>query len=303
MRGFSIRPFCSSILLDRRPGDGRLHGRTGCRVGQAVPDRHRDPVGPLRRPAHLRTRPPESVPGLRLRTDGGALGAVDSSVRAGPRARGGVLRPAVSRFRSLGAHQRAARHREEVGGRAEPRVRAAHRGIHQGPERLGQRASGGPQPRSQGRAAAHRRGCLRAWPARDSLRLDCQPAAARGPARPLRRRGARLQRMGHRRRPLGHRQGHSDEQFAPAMGRHPHLLRGAAHRARGHVVRRRMGRLSSTAPVLHGVRRLDADDEQPIRVRSLQAGAEGRRLRARRPGEGVRHAHRDHQGARGQRRR
>ena len=173
--------------------------------------------------------------------------------------------------------------------------------FYEGPERMGQRAPGGPQPRSPGRAAAHRGGCLRAWPARDSLRLDREPAAARGPARPLRRRGARLQRMGHRPRPLGHRQGHPDEQFAPAMGRHPHLLRGPAHRARGHVVWRRMGRLSSAAPVLHGVRRLDADHEQPIRVRSLQAGAEGRRLRARRPGEGVRHAHRDHQGARGQR--
>ena len=39
----------------------------------------------------------------------------------------------------------------------------------------------------------------------------------------------------------------------------------------------------------------------PSRVRPLPTGAQGRRLRARRPGEAVRDAHRDHQGAAGRR--
>ncbi len=107
--------------------------------------------------------------------------------------------------------------------------------------------------------------------------------------------------MGHWPGALRHRQGAAHEQLAPAVGRHPHLLRSAAHRARGHLVRRRVGGLPGAAPVLHRVRRLDADHQQPGRIRPLRPGAERRRLRARRPGETVRHAHRDDQGEAGRR--
>ena len=119
-------------------------------------------------------------------------------------------------------------------------------------------------PAAQAVLPLTRRGRLRARPARDPLRLGRESAAARGPARPLRKTRCTARTSG-RSAPSRSATGkaHPDEQLAPAVGRHPHLLRGAAHRARRHVVRRRVGRLPGAAPVLHRVRRLDADHQQP----------------------------------------
>ncbi len=125
------------------------------------------------------------------------------------------------------------------------------------------------------------------------------PPQARAATHSLRQRRARVQRMGHRAVALRLGQGAAVEQLAPAVGRHPHLFRGAAERARRHLVRRRVGRVPGPAPVLHGVRRLDADDEQPVRVGPLPPRAQGRRLRPRWPGQAVRDAHRVDQGPRG----
>ena len=175
-------------------------------------------------------------------------------------------------------------------------VWSADRVVRARVERLGGRAQGRAQCRGAAGAAGQRRRRLRALPARHSLRLDHQSGEAVDATRARRRRDARLQRVGHRRVPLGDGQGDPDEQLAPPVGRHPHLLRGAALGARRHVVRRGVGRLPRAASVLHRVRRLDADDEQSCRVGSVSPGAEGRRLRARRTGEAIRDAHRNHQG-------
>ena len=87
---------------------------------------------------------------------------------------------------------------------------------------------------------------------------------------------------------LGDRQSDADEQLAPAVGRHSHLFRGPAERARRDVVRRRVGRLPGVAPMFHRDTRLDADDQQSVRVGSVSAHPERRRLRARRRRQAIR---------------
>ena len=252
-----------------------------------------DSLGRLRHPPHLRSRSPQPVLRLRLRADGGARRAAGAALRAGARTRRGVLRRAVPGRRQMGADQRASRSCQAVGSGAERGVRTVHPGLRRRPQRLGGGAPGRTERRGQGGAAADRGGRLRARPAHHPLRLGGQPAATRAAAHPLRQRRARVQRMGHRAIALRHRQGAALEQLAPAVGRHPHLFRGAADRARRHVLRRRLGRLPGAASVLHRVRGLDPDHQQPVRVRPLSARAQGRRLRARRRGEIVRDAHRD----------
>ena len=186
--------------------------------------------------------------------------------------------------------------RQEVGGRTERGVRSVDRVVRARVERLGGRAQGRPQCRGAAGVAGQRRRRLRALPAGHSLRLDHQSGKAVYATGARRRRDPRLQRVGHRRVPVGDGQGDADEQLASPVGRHPHLLRSAAHSARRHVVRRGVGRLSGAASVLHRVPGLDPDDEQSGRVGSVSPGVERRRVRARRRGEAVRDAHRNHQG-------
>ena len=126
-----------------------------------------------------------------------------------------------------------------------------------------------------------------ALPARDSYDWIINPAKLQGGSRAPSR-NARLERMGDRAVVLGVRQSDADEQLAPAVGRHSYLLRGPAERARRDVVRRGVGRLPGVAPVFHRDPRLDADDEQSVRVGSVSADAEGRRLRARRRRQAIR---------------
>ena len=203
---------------------------------------------------------------------------------------------AVPRQPIAGCAPTASRRRRSSGRRGQSAGvrRRSSRAFVRGPERLGRRAQGRAQPRGAG-------ACCRS-PSRTSTRTACASSTTTGSStREARRHGsrapsrdARLERVGDRaRRRSASGQGDADEQLAPAVGRHAHLLRGAAHGARRHVVRRGVGRLPGAAPVLHRVRRLDADDEQPGGVGSLSPGAEGRRLRARRPGAAVRDAHRD----------
>ncbi len=171
-------------------------------LAQAPAKGTRDPLGPLRRPAHLRAGSPEPVLRLRLRADGGAQRAAAAALRAGARPRRRVLRRAVPRRRSLGAHQRHSRARRRSGrrGRAPefgPLIEAFVRGLNA----WAAEHKADLSPEAQARAARDRRGRLRALPARDPLRLDHQSrrSSRRGWRAPTSRRTART--SGRSRRP------------------------------------------------------------------------------------------------------
>ena len=204
----------------------RWRGRVACQG-------HRDSLGPLRHSAHFGADHPslfyaygyaqmEAHSELLLRLYAQARGR-------GAEFYGEPYLDADRWVRTNGD----SRAREGVGGAAEPGVRSAARRVRRRPEWLGRRAPGRPERGGQGGAAGARRGC--------ATRIACASSTTTGSSIPpssttrlrrAERRGPRLERMGDRAVVLRVGQGDAAEQLASGVGRHAHLLRGAAHGAR-----------------------------------------------------------------------
>ena len=242
-----------------------LSGAVGVSAGRRRRPRDRDPVGPLRHPAHLRaptTRAcstPTATPRWR-RTPSCCSGSTRRRAAAAPSSTASSTSTPIA-----GCAPTASRHAPSSGrpGRARSSRRSSRAFVD------GLNALGRPSTQTELSAAAKAvlpltvedvyAHCLRV------IHYDwiISPSQARDAAR---RADAEVHGSNEWAIAPSHSasgQGDAAEQLAPAVGRHPHLLRSAAHRARRHVVRRRLGRLPGAAPVLQRLPRLDADDEQP----------------------------------------
>ncbi len=163
--------------------------------------------------------------------------------------------------------------------------------------------AGRPQRRGQGCAADQRRRRLRALPACHPLRLDRQPAPRSRPPGALGRPTSTAPTSGRSRRPV-----------RPPATR---MLMSNSHLQWGDIHTYFEVQLTAPGVTSYGavwvgfpvLRQCFTEylgwtqtTNNPSESDLYRPGPEGRRLRARRPGRAVRHAHRDDQGATGRRR-
>ena len=297
----------SAVVLacDGRPSSRHRHRRialAGCGAGGR--EGHGDPVGPLRRPAHLRARPPEPVPRLWLRADGGARASCCVRLYAQARGRGAEFYGAqyLDSDRWVRTNGLPDTAKQWANGQSAG-VRAADRGVRARAERVGGRST---RPSS-----APRRKAVLPLTVEDvyahGLRVIhydwiVSPRRLEGAARALGRRGARLERVGDR-------AGRARPPARRMLMSNSHLQWGDIHTY--FEVQLTAPGVTSYGAVWVGFPVLrqcfteyvgwTQTTNNPAESDLYRPGAEGRRLRARRPGEAVRDAHRDAQGAAGRR--